>query len=285
MKDTKLATAPPEAPARSASVGPSVGLRMKLTTIVRNAIPAHTRRGLRRVLDGVRHTPALLGPAAVGRSDYKATWQCLSLREDDAKTYVAGYTDEAQLEFVGRHTVDLLQRFVGIRPSDVILEIGCGIGRVGRFLAPRCAEWIGADIAPNMLKHTARRLKDLPNIRLIELSTVGLKEIEDESVDVVYCTVVFMHLYEWDRYRYVLEAFRVLRHGGRCFFDNVDITSEHGWKVFMEAFAFDVNNRPAHLAMVSTGGELFTYAQRAGFKEIQVHRWDDAWVGVSGVKP
>ena len=49
------------------------------------------------------------------------------------------------------------------------------------------------------------------------------------------CTVVFMHLYEWDRYRYVQEAMRVLKPRGRCSFDTVDIASSHGWRVFIES--------------------------------------------------
>jgi len=218
------------------------------------------------------------------RSAYKDTWQRLSQTERDARMFVAGYEDERQLEETGRHTVAILERFAGVRPTDVVLEIGCGVGRVGKILAPRCARWIGADISANMLAHAASRLAGLPNVSLVELSRVGLGEIADRSVDLVYCTVVFMHLFEWDRYRYVAEAFRVLKPGGRCFFDNVDITSGHGWKVFTDGLAFDIDRRPAHLAMVSSGDELETYAKRAGFGEVRVYRWDDAWVGVTGVR-
>jgi len=219
------------------------------------------------------------------RSDYKATWDKLAANSDDAKIYVAGYSDEAELDRMGGYTADLLDRFVRIRKSDVILEIGCGVGRVGKFVARRCQKWIGTDISGNMLKYARRRLETVPNVQLIELGEVGLREIESSSVDVVYCTVVFMHLFEWDRYRYVLEAFRVLRRGGRCFFDNVDITSTHGWKVFMDSYAFEPARRPAHLSMVSSGDELLTYARKAGFKDVRLHRWDDAWVGVTGVRP
>jgi len=197
---------------------------------------------------------------------------------------VAGYSDEGELDRSGSHTVDILHRFVGINPSDIFLEIGCGVGRTGKILSSRCRKWIGTDISGCMLQYAAQRLNGLENVELIELSTVGLKEVADDSVDVVYCTVVFMHLYEWDRYRYVQEAFRVLKPGGRCFFDNVDITSSHGWKVFMDGFSYDIEKRPAHLSMASTGEELQAYALRAGFKDVEVHRWDDAWVGVTGIK-
>jgi len=218
------------------------------------------------------------------RSDYKSTWNKLAPSSEDAKVAVAGHAEEEQLNQSALVTIDVLKRYVGINPGDVILEIGCGVGRVGKILSSQCAQWIGTDISGNMIKYAAERLAGIDNIKLIELSTVGLSEIADNSVDLVYCTVVFMHLYEWDRYRYVLEAFRILKPGGRCFFDNVDITSAHGWQVFMESFSYDIDKRPARMSMISTGGELKTYALKAGFKAVQVHRWDNAWVGVTGVK-
>lgn len=219
------------------------------------------------------------------RSDYKATWQGLSGTVQAAMTFVSGSTDEDAWQQSGLHSVAVLERYVGIRPTDVFLEIGCGAGRVGAALSSRCAEWVGTDISANMLGHARSRLKGLKNVRFVELSEVGLKEIPDSSIDVVYCTVVFMHLYEWDRFRYLQEAFRVLRPGGRCFFDNVDILSGHGWQVFTECASLPPAHRPAQLAMMSSGDELFTYATKAGFTDVKIHRWDDAWVGVAGVKP
>lgn len=220
----------------------------------------------------------------VPRSQYKTTWEKLGASENDAKMFVASAVDEEQFEASASTTVAVLDRHVGIRADDVVLEIGCGVGRVGRAIAPRCREWIGTDISSAMIGHASRRLQDLENVRFVELHDVGLRGVPDASVDVVYCTVVFMHLYEWDRYRYVQEAHRVLRAGGRCYFDNVDITSSHGWKVFADSASYPPAERPAYLPMTSSADELRTYATRAGFTQVAVHQWDDAWVAVTGVR-
>ncbi len=43
-----------------------------------------------------------------------------------------------------------------IAEDDDVLEIGCGVGRVGVALAPCCDQWIGADISSQMLEHAKK---------------------------------------------------------------------------------------------------------------------------------
>jgi SAM-dependent methyltransferase len=218
------------------------------------------------------------------RSEYKKVWSALSTTEDQAKLHVIGVTEEAALQVTGEQTLGFLQDSVGIRKEDVVLEIGCGIGRVGKVVAPRCRKWIGCDVASNMLSLAAGRLKDLSNVELLEISGYNLSGIADASVDVVYSTVVFMHLESWDRYNYISEAFRVLRPRGRIYVDNINLCSDGGWKVFETHRAFAPANRPPHMTQNSTPQEIETYLRRAGFSEVRI-RTDDDWVRASGIKP
>jgi ubiquinone/menaquinone biosynthesis C-methylase UbiE len=217
------------------------------------------------------------------RSDYKKVWSGLSTTLDQAKRHVIGVTEEAALEATGEETLRFLQQSVGIGKDDVVLEIGCGIGRVGKFVAPLCQKWIGCDVASNMLILAGERLRDLPNVELQEISGYDLSGVADASVDVVYCTVVFMHLEPWDRYNYILEAFRVLRPNGRIYIDNINLCSDGGWKVFETHRAMLPTSRPPHMTQNSTPQEIETYLQRAGFSDVQV-RTDDDWIRASGIK-
>jgi hypothetical protein len=65
-----------------------------------------------------------------------------------------------------------------------------------------------------MIRQARRKTLGLDNVRFVEVSGYDLQPVPDNSVDVVYTTVVFMHLDEWDRYNYCLEAFRVLNPAG-----------------------------------------------------------------------
>jgi ubiquinone/menaquinone biosynthesis C-methylase UbiE len=217
-----------------------------------------------------RAAAAAPSPAIAPRSAYKPVWNDLADTESRAKMHVIGSEREEDFAATAIETKQILESTVCIRSDDTILEIGCGVGRVGQALAPVCRQWIGCDVSSNMLEHTRKRLQSFPNVKLVEISGFDLKPIPDASVDLVYCTIVFMHLDEWDRYNYVLEARRVLRPGGRIFIDNFSLCSDEGWGVFeTHRTVFPPNQRPSHISKSSTPQELETYLRRAGFQDVQ----------------
>ncbi|MGH7264330.1 MAG: hypothetical protein ACREMB_05665 [Candidatus Rokuibacteriota bacterium] len=93
-----------------------------------------------------------------------------------------------------------------------------------------------------------------------------------------------MHLDEWERFRYVTEMHRVLRPGGRVYFDSFSLLGDEGWGIFVRMAELDPAARPENIGKASTPEELRTYAERAGFEQI---RWQGGalWVWVAAVKP
>ncbi|MEY2879374.1 MAG: hypothetical protein RLZZ15_1754 [Verrucomicrobiota bacterium] len=220
------------------------------------------------------------------RGDYKSVWNNLSGTKEAAYMVVAGYTDEDKFHADAEDTLSILRDTVGIRADDVFLEIGCGVGRVGRVLSPFVKQWIGCDVSANMIRIAGRRLLGLTNTRLQEISGYDLQPIPDNSIDVVYTTVVFMHLEEWDRYNYILEAKRVLKPGGRFYCDNVDLASPAGWAVFEESRkTFSPRERPAQISKCSTQPEIAAFLRHAGFVDAHVAGRLDFWVYGWGKKP
>lgn len=186
---------------------------------------------------------------------------------------VAGVSHEENL---GPSTAQCLQnllQLISLNPDDEVLEIGCGSGRIGVVVAPRCRRWTGADISAKMLALAAERLHTFNNVRLVQLHNVALDEFVDNSFDVIYSTSVFGHLDEMDRWRYVEEAARVLRPGGRLLLDNVDIESEAGWAMFArDARLYQSLERPPYMPRFSTASELRNYASRAGLEHVGAHQ-------------
>jgi len=218
------------------------------------------------------------------RVDYREVWQSLSTTEDMAKLNVLGCSDEHEFGRTAQLTKQALLDTVGVNRDDTVLEIGAGVGRVGEVLAPLCREWIGADVSENMLGHIARRIGYLPNVRTVLLSGFDLAPIASETVDLVYCTVVFMHLTEWERFGYIREGLRVLRPGGRMLVDSFNLLSEPGWALFERMTLYHPADRPPQISTVSTPQEIETYFRRAGFAEV-CQRAADMWTITYGRKP
>src|SRR4030095_3095000 len=113
------------------------------------------------------------------RSQYKAVWTALSDTHDRAKLSVTGTAEETQLLASGAASLGALQQTIGIHPRDVVLEVGCGVGRVGKHVAPLCQRWVGCDVSANMLRFAAERLRDLPNVELRETSGYHLQGVSE----------------------------------------------------------------------------------------------------------
>jgi ubiquinone/menaquinone biosynthesis C-methylase UbiE len=206
------------------------------------------------------------------RQEYAAVWDSLAGSMNEAAVAAAGEASETRLRSSAAESVRNLLELASIGARDEVLEIGCGVGRIAREIAPHCRSWTGTDISANMLAHAAARLQGLENTRLVHLKSVGLDPFAENSFDVVYATNMLAHLDEMDRWRYVQEAFRVLRPGGRMFIDNIDMESEAGWSMFSnDAIRYRDVKRPPYMPRFSTAGEFTAYANRAGFVDTRAH--------------
>ncbi len=219
----------------------------------------------------------------IQRSSYKEVWNKISRSRDLAMIGVAGNADDNDFLISGQSTANSLTEILEIDSSHKVLEIGCGVGRIGKFLSSRCKEWIGCDISSEMIKHAKRNLSDCPNVSLFELKNSTLEMFGNETLDRVYCTAVFMHLDEWDRFKYVEEAYRVLKPGGSCYFDNINLAGDTGWSIFLDMASHDPALRPPNISKASTPEELKIYLNRAGFTDIKLYPGSH-WLGAKGVK-
>lgn len=121
-----------------------------------------------------------------------------------------------------------------LQPSDYILDIGCGMGRMAlpltRYLDPALGHYAGFDIDPSAIRWCQTHITaQTPNFvfqhvnvfnRNYHLNSQISAErftfpYSDAHFDFVIATSLFTHLLPAEAHNYVAEAARVLKPGGR----------------------------------------------------------------------
>jgi SAM-dependent methyltransferase len=102
-----------------------------------------------------------------------------------------------------------------LRPAYVVLDIGCGVGRLTRVLAERATHVHAIDVSAEMLEQARELNGHLTNVTWHHGDGSTLHPVEDGSVDAVVSHVVFQHIPDPQiTLGYVREMGRVLKPGG-----------------------------------------------------------------------
>jgi SAM-dependent methyltransferase len=106
-----------------------------------------------------------------------------------------------------------------ISPTDRVLEIGCGVGRLTRVLSERAASVQALDVSERMLELGKELNPSLENVTWIRGDGMTLGGIASGSIDMCVSHVVFQHIPDPNiTLGYVREIGRVLRPGGYAAF-------------------------------------------------------------------
>jgi len=182
--------------------------------------PPGVRRAVLGALSDVRGLPArLTDPARRGEP-----WAFIHNIGDGDFVAVG-----AQLR---RNLVD----HAGLTGADRVLDIGCGNGRVAEQVAPLLAAggggYVGFDISRAGIQACRRRFARRPHMRFEHLDVWNgeynasgkVAELDavfpaaDATIDLAFATSVFTHMRMAGVRRYLAEAARVLKPGGRLAF-------------------------------------------------------------------
>lgn len=165
------------------------------------------------------------------RASMAADWDARARR--DALFYIfreAADSPEAFAES-GRRDLEHVLAGIDLPPGAVVVEIGCGIGRLARAIAPRVAKVFAGDVSPEMLERAREFCRGTPNVELLRFEG-DLAGVPSGGADLVYSHLVFQHVPRLKFIRgYFREAARVLKSGG-IFRANVDGRSRQWYRRF-----------------------------------------------------
>lgn len=214
--------------------------------------------------------------------NYKALWDAKATTPQGAMLAVDGSSDENVLRMTGAYSARQVDAALDLKKTDRLLELGCGVGRIGRELVSKVAHWEGADISANMLKVARERLADFPNAGFTELTRSNLKPLPDASIDKAYCVAVFIHMDKEDFCLYLEDLARVIKPGGLLFFDTWNLAHRVGWRRFaVELKPYrDVplsERKDVARNQFTTPEEVRLYLDHAGFDIVEMFT-DSPWV-------
>jgi len=151
---------------------------------------------------------------------------------------LTGISGAREFEERGIADAGILRKFVS--PHSVVLDLGCGIGRVDKYLSPYCKRLCAVDVSDRMLALAKKRLTGLPNVELYRNNGRDLSEFPDETFDLVCVLLVFHHLDRKDAQTYLQEIIRVLKKDGTGYFQFPNRFSPHFSEEKMERRKYDV---------------------------------------------
>lgn len=143
-----------------------------------------------------------------------------------------------EFEAVGALEMALLRQ-EGLQPAHTVIDAGCGSGRLAVPLRDYLTgTFIGLDVVPELFQH-AERLCGRPDWRFYQAPGTNIPE-PDASADFVTFFSVFTHLLAEETYRYLKDARRVLKPGGKVVFSFLEFRLPSHWNVF-DASVLDTN--------------------------------------------
>jgi ubiquinone/menaquinone biosynthesis C-methylase UbiE len=221
------------------------------------AVHGAERRAPRSTIRGVATAPAY------STTDVKSFFdQCASTGSPEQHGHA-----QRLLEY----RLALVRSLARPRPTDVVLDLGCGNGHHLLALGSEVARGIGIDISPGMIELARARLRSPPgraNLTFEVDDAEKLKGIADQSIDLVICIGAFEHML--NKRAVLASTYRVLKFGGR--FVCLTLHADYLWyRTFAPLLGFSTK----HLSSdrMRTHDEFVLLLDQAGFCGIRFAPW------------
>ncbi len=127
--------------------------------------------------------------------------QCYDIASPRIKQYL-----EAEIQYVLDH----------IKTTDVVLELGCGYGRVIARLAQKARKIYGIDTSEESLRFAQEFLRKETNVELHKMNAISLI-FKEQKFDVVIAIQNSISAFKVDPCKLIGESIKVTKDGGKIF--------------------------------------------------------------------
>jgi ubiquinone/menaquinone biosynthesis C-methylase UbiE len=225
--------------------------------------------------------PVAPGGAALALDDacYERLYETHARAISDDSAVGAG-----DFELIGRLELGLLLK-EGLRPTDTLLDFGCGTARLGVHVVPRLSRgaYIGTDVSDSMLAGAKRRLEHAcpgaPCTVALAKQPSGRFALDSDSVDMMCAFSVFTHMEHEDSFRYLKDARRVVRPQGKFVFSCLTMSVPYARDIFLASADLAFAERWRRIRNVTTTtGMMDWLSHLAGWTVVRWYPGDEPCV-------
>jgi SAM-dependent methyltransferase len=196
------------------------------------------------------------------RSD--AAWGYLPLRETMIQIGNNTFHKEGNLDKVIEEKMGQarwIDKKLHVEPSDVVLEIGPGLGIQTKYFGDKAHLVYAVDVSDGFKELFDKFCGTHPNVRrIVKTFFPMLTEIADGEIDCGYAIAVFCHLHVFDIFLYLEEISQKLKKGGVFFLNYQNSDNGHLGDLFQSSLSEYRNGeffRPVHVAQMQFHSRAF----------------------------
>lgn len=173
---------------------------------------------VKSILNSVDHKATAASPESA-ITHWAATFDRAAKLSPEGSVALYSLGDPDLLRVATQEVVETMRAWGLLGPDRTVLDLGCGIGRFLKALAPEVGRAVGIDISRVMIATARERCAGLPNVRILQSSGQDLSPFADASFDLVLAVDSFPYLVQSGMVlveKHFEEVARVLRPRGQC---------------------------------------------------------------------
>lgn len=143
---------------------------------------------------------------------------------------VESYDTDINFSLGYRQMVPYIIKLANVKPTDTVVDIGCGTGKLSLILASIVRKVIAVDISNKMLEKARKEAEknDIYNIEFRKANCMNLP-MRESSINIVVSNLVLHHLTDEEKTIALKEFYRILKPKGKIIIGDL-VKSRKGFR-------------------------------------------------------